>query len=308
MSIDTWIIITDEARIGGLLGAARQTGGSVTAAVVGPRGLADAVAAKGPDRVLWFDQAEGSPAEAYAAQVAEAVKEAGPRVVLSSDAPAGRVLLGAAAARTDAAVVGSVRTLAVDGDTVLVGRSVADGRAEETLAAAGMLAGIFDGKDADSPPASPVAVEQAPAVPPDTALRVVETLPAGAESAGLLSAARVVGAGSGIRARDDLGLIRGLADAAGAEIACTLPVCDDMRWFEPARVVGSSHNQIAPDLYVAVGISGQPQHMSGLRDAKVVVAVNNDPEARIFKHCNYGIVGDLYKIVPALTEAFGNAG
>nr|WP_286181907.1 electron transfer flavoprotein subunit alpha/FixB family protein [Desulfovibrio sp. Huiquan2017] len=290
-----------------MLSAVRQLGGKVTAVVVGPRGLADTVAAKGPDRVLWFAVEEGFPPEAYGTQVAEAAKTAGVRVVLSSDVPSGRVLLGMVAAQTNSAVVGSIRSLAEDGDSLLVGRSVADGRAVETLEVTGSLAGIFDGKDVDLPPGQPATVEEVPVRQPDGALRVVETLPASAESAGLLSAERVVGAGSGIRAKEDLELIRQLATAVGAEIACSLPVCDDMRWFESARVVGSSHHQIAPALYIAVGISGQPQHMSGLRDAKVIVAVNNDPEARIFKHCNYGIVGDLYKVVPALAEEFRNA-
>lgn len=304
MNVDSWIIVADEGRIGGMLSAARQLGGSVTAAVIGPRSLADAAAAKGPDRVLWFALPEDVPPEACAAQVAEAVKTAATRVVLSSDAPAGRVLLGAAAAKLGAAVIGAIRTLAADGDNILVGRSVADGRAVETLEVPGSLAGIFDGRDVDQTPDRPAPVEEVPAGPPAPAFKVTATHAASADSAGLLTAARVVGVGSGVRAREDLKLIRQLAEAAGAEIACTLPMCDDMRWFESSRVIGSSHNQIAPDVYVAVGISGQPQHMSGLRDAKVVVAVNNDPEARIFEHCNYGIVGDLYEVVPALAEEF----
>jgi electron transfer flavoprotein alpha subunit len=97
-----------------------------------------------------------------------------------------------------------------------------------------------------------------------------------------------------------------LAGVINAEIACTLPICDDLRWLPSHRVVGSSHSQIAPELYIAVGISGQAQHISGIRDAKIVVAINIDPEAGIFKNCNYGITGDLYKIVPALASAFGN--
>ena len=80
-----------------------------------------------------------------------------------------------------------------------------------------------------------------------------------------------------------------------------------MRWFDAHRVVGSSHNSIAPDLYIAVGISGQPQHLSGVRDAKVVLAINSDPDARIFRNCDYGILGDLYKVVPALTAALRGA-
>ena len=94
-----------------------------------------------------------------------------------------------------------------------------------------------------------------------------------------------------------------MAEALGAEIACSLSLCDDYRWFEHGRVVGTSTQRIAPRLYVSVGISGQPQHMTGVRGAKTIVAINNDPEAPIFRACAYGIVGDLNKVVPALTEA-----
>jgi electron transfer flavoprotein alpha subunit len=241
--------------------------------------------------------------EAYAALVAEAAKAVAPRVVLASDAPSGRVLLGVAASGLGAAIVSSVRALAVEGDRILVSRPTAEGRAVQTLEATGALACIFDGEDVEPSPAPAAVIEAVPLAEPGDAMRLVEVQAAGGDSAGLLTAARVVGAGLGIRAKDDLKLIGELAAAARAEIACSLPVCDDMRWFDSHRVVGSSHNQIAPDLYIAVGISGQPQHLSGVRDAKVILAINSDPDARIFKNCHYGILGDLYKVVPALTAA-----
>ncbi len=76
-----------------------------------------------------------------------------------------------------------------------------------------------------------------------------------------------------------------------------------MHWYTADRVLGSSHNSAAPELYVAVGISGSPNHTSGVRDAKVIVSINNDENAEIFQHSKYGILGDLYKVVPALTQA-----
>ena len=200
--MESWIILTDEHRVGGMLAAARQAGATVTAAVVGPRILAEAVAAAGPDRVLWFALPEGMPAEACAARLAEQAGAASPRLVLASDAPAGRILLGMVAARLGAAVVSSVRKLALDGDRILVDRPTAEGRAVATFEAMGGLAGIFDGDDVEeAATASAVAIEEAPAVDPGGPLRVVATETAGAESAGLLTAARVVGAGLGIKAR-----------------------------------------------------------------------------------------------------------
>jgi electron transfer flavoprotein alpha subunit len=304
VNADSWIIVTDTSRLGGLIATTRPLGGRVTAAVVGPRSLADAVAAVGPDRVLWLDAPDGVPAEALAAHVAALVEEASPRVVLSSTAPAGRVLLGATAARLGAAVIASVQALDVDGGRIVVRRSAAEGKVVETLEAAGALACIFDGDDAQPEAATPASVETVATADPSGSLRIVETIPASG-GAGLRTAARVVSAGLGIRKKDDLALVERLAAALGAEIACTLPVCDDMRWYDADHVVGRSHNQIAPDLYIAVGVSGQPQHTVGVRDAKIVVAINNDPNATFFKSCDYGIVGDLYKVVPALTAALG---
>jgi electron transfer flavoprotein alpha subunit len=304
VNIESWIIATDTARLGGILNAARQLGGHVTAAVIGSRSLADAVAAAGPDQLRWYACRDGAPAEAYASQVAEAVQKAAARVVLSSTAPAARVVLGAAAAKLGAAVISSVQALAVEGDKVKVSRAAAQGKAVEILDATGAVACIFDGEDVAPAASHPATVEEVLATDPGDSLRVVETIPDTGGSAGLRTAARVVSAGLGIRAKGDLTLIEDLAAALGAEIACTLPVCDDMRWYGPERVVGRSHNQIAPDLYIAVGISGQPQHAVGVRDAKVVVVINNDPKATFFKICDYGIIGDLYKVVPALTAAF----
>jgi electron transfer flavoprotein alpha subunit len=308
MNKETWIIATDTARLGGMLNAARQLGGSVTAAVVGPPSLLEAVAAAGSDRVRWYACQDGAPVEAYAWQVAEAVQSAAPRVVLSSTAPAARVMLGAAAAKLGAAVVSSVASLAMDGDMVKVSRSAAQGRVVETLDAAGIVACIFDGEDVAPAASAPARVEQVATASPGDSLRVLETVPDSGTSAGLRTAARVVSAGLGIRTKVDLTLIQELASALGAEIACSLPVCDDMRWYGPERVVGRSHNQIAPDLYIAVGISGQPQHAFGVRDAKIVVVINNDPKATFFKTCDYGILGDLYKVVPALTAALKRLG
>ncbi|SDF79758.1 hypothetical protein [Sporomusa acidovorans] len=103
--MNNWIIIIDERRAGGMLDAARRLGGQVVAAVVGPRALAENMAKLGFERVLCFEPAEGMPAEAYAAQVADAAKAAGPKLVLASDAPISRMLLGAVAAKLNAALM-----------------------------------------------------------------------------------------------------------------------------------------------------------------------------------------------------------
>ncbi|HLM96410.1 MAG TPA: electron transfer flavoprotein subunit alpha/FixB family protein, partial [Acidimicrobiales bacterium] len=111
--------------------------------------------------------------------------------------------------------------------------------------------------------------------------------------------------GRGLRAKADLALVECLAAALGAEIGCSMPIADDFGWAAKDRYIGRSGQHISPRLYVAIGISGAPQHLDGVRDAKVVVAINTDPGAHIFRRADYGIVGDLYEVIPALQAALG---
>ena len=113
----------------------------------------------------------------------------------------------------------------------------------------------------------------------------------------------MVGVGRGLKAREDLALIEELAHALDAEIACSRPVAEGLNWMGKDRYIGSSGARIAPRLYLAVGISGQLQHMVGVTGAETIVAVNSDPNAAIFAQADYGLVGDLYQLVPAITAA-----
>jgi len=301
MSVNAWIVVGDSPAVGNLITAARSLGGQVAAVVAGTRAVAETVAASGIDKVVWCSRPDGVPAEACAPAVAAAVAADPPGVVLSGRSPGERVLLGAAAARLGAGVLTGARSVTADGDDVVVANAVFGGIAEETVAVSGPVALILDGGAPPSPGGAAAPIEEVAAQP--LGMTVIETRTSGFEQANLAAAPRVVGVGRGLKAQEDLALIDDLAQAAGAEVACTRPVAEGLNWLGKDRYIGSSGHRIAPQLYFAIGVSGQLQHMVGVRGAETIVAVNSDPEAPVFKEADYGLVGDLYQIVPAITGA-----
>lgn len=116
----------------------------------------------------------------------------------------------------------------------------------------------------------------------------------------------IVSVGRGIKEAENIELVRKLAQAMGAELAASRPICD-AGWLPMERQVGSSGQTVAPKMYMAVGISGAIQHLVGMKGSRTVVAINKDPNAPIFEIADYGIVGDLFQVVPELTEAVKKA-
>ena len=127
-----------------------------------------------------------------------------------------------------------------------------------------------------------------------------------AQTVDLSAAPVIVSVGRGIGEQENIGIVEELAAALGAELAASRPICDN-GWLPMERQVGSSGQTVSPKLYLAVGISGAIQHLVGMKGSKAVIAINKDENAPIFEVADYGVVGDLFEVVPALTKAVREA-
>ncbi len=112
----------------------------------------------------------------------------------------------------------------------------------------------------------------------------------------------IVGVGRGFKKKEDLKMVEDLARLLGAEIGCSRPISGDLKWMSEDRHIGLSGKRVRPKTYLALGISGQVQHLVGIRDSRLIIAVNTDPNAPIMSESDYAVVGDIYKIIPLLTE------
>lgn len=235
---------------------------------------------------LWSENA--------AVEVAAQVAAHAPDVVMTSSDATARVLLGAAAAALEAEAFAHVVAVRETSAGVLIDRLTHGGQQRQTvLVPAGTTAAVSVHHDVTG--VFNLAPE-AEAVP--GAVTVVDWTPGGEP---LTAARRVVALGSGVADQAGLDLAQTLANALDAGVACTRPVA--LAGLLPtSRYIGTSGLSLAPDLYVAAGISGQWQHLTGVRDAAVIVAINTDPQAPIMRHSDVIIPVDAYAFVPALIE------
>ena len=140
-------------------------------------------------------------------------------------------------------------------------------------------------------------------IAPKNLIKCVNKLPKAASSVDLNKAKRIVAVGRGIAKQEDIALANGLCEAISAELGCSRPIAETEKWMEHERYIGISSVMPKPEIYISVGISGQVQHMVGVKDAGKIIAINKDKNAPIFDYADYGIVGDLYKVLPAVIAA-----
>jgi electron transfer flavoprotein alpha subunit len=222
----------------------------------------------------------------------------------------GRDLGPRVAARLDAPLASDVTDFAVAGDAITVKHPGYANKVIMTLTLTGSPVVLSVRPSAFTAAESPKAgrLEQGQASPASGATVKVTEVKEGAKGRPDLGEARIiVSGGRGLKAKENFKLIEDLADAFGnAAVGATRAVTDD-GWRPHSDQIGQTGRQVSPQLYVAVGISGAIQHLAGMRTSKTIVAINKDKEAPIFKVADYGIVGDVLEVVPALTAAVREA-
>jgi electron transfer flavoprotein alpha subunit len=301
--------------------AARQAadasgGGEVHALLIGAPGIAaraEALGRYGADVVTVVEHSaldRYSP-EVFAATAARQLKSGSFRAGFFAASAEGRDLAPRVAAKVGVSLASDVTGFEIKADSVIAVHPAYTGKVIATLRLSGTPALLSLRPGAIAPGEQPrtARVENAaPALDPSSARVVVTELSArGSAKLDLGEATVVVSGGRGLRAAENFKLVEDLAEALGnAAVGATRAVTDD-GWRPATDQIGQTGRLVSPDLYIAVGISGAVQHLAGMRTAKTIVAINKDKDAPIFKIADYGIVGDLFEVVPRLTEEIRKA-
>jgi len=291
---------------------AAQSGSKPTAIVIGAQteALASEAATRNTGKVVRIEHALLSPytPDGYTAALQQFIAAESPDTIVFPHTYQVRDYAPALAACLGRVLIGDVT--AINDGPVFV-RSLMQGRLSGSYKSAGapslisVQSGAFRAEETQSSPA------EISTFTPTIEASQIRTKPGEpfrgtAQSVDLGSAPMIVAVGRGIREEGNLNLVQGLAASIGAELAASRPIFDN-GWLPIERQVGSSGQTVAPKLYLAVGISGAIQHLVGMKGSQCIVAINKDPEAPIFEVADYGIVGDLFEVVPALTEALKSA-
>jgi electron transfer flavoprotein alpha subunit len=284
-------------------------GGRVAAVIAGAdvSSLAAEAARYGADVVYLADHADLKhySTEGYALALQKAFAAASPNLVLLSATAMGKDLAPRLAARLSLALLPDVVELVADGDSVRAVRPQFAGKVRVTVQPAPGVTPLVTLRPNVFRPAAPDAARTAPVEAVDLAglaprARVTEVRAEAAGKIELTEADVIVSGGRGLKGPENFPLLAELADAFGGALGASRAVVD-AGWIDHAHQVGQTGKTVSPGLYVAAGISGAIQHLAGMSSSKVIVAINKDADAPIFKVADIGLVGDLFDIVPKLT-------
>jgi len=294
--------------------AALAGGGQVVAAVIGAglQGDYPELAHHGATKILKADDAalENYTPEGYAAAFTAMVEATGPKAVLAASSPDGKDLMAKVAGRTKSGLATDCTDLRAAGDgfqatrPIFAGKALVDLDIDSAIQFFTLRPNSFGVGEPDSGKAA--AVEAFAATVGDIRGKVVEVIAGTSDKPDLTEAVRIVSGGRAMGNAENFAVLDELGDVLGATVGASRAAVDAGYAQHPMQV-GQTGKTVNPVLYIACGISGAIQHLAGMRTSKVIVAINKDSEAPIFTKASYGIVGDLFEVVPELTKEFRKA-
>lgn len=286
-------------------GVAQLLGTTVTAVSVNADD-ASALAPYGVDKVLQVSNTKLDlfNAKAYSDVLAQAAKAEGASVIILSSSANAKFLAPLLAVHLEAAYASNVVELPETGSTFKVKRTAFSNKAfsfTELNSATRIIGVSKNSYGLKEQPAAAKAEAFTPALSDADFSTEVTQVDKVSGKVSIADAEIVVSAGRGLKGPENWGMIEDLAQTLGAATACSKPV-SDLGWRPHSEHVGQTGKPVASNLYIAIGISGAIQHLAGINSSKVKVVINSDPEAPFFKAADYGVVGDAFEVVPALTE------
>lgn len=285
---------------------AEQTGDVAEAVILGK--VNDDLAAQGAYGVKKIHQVQhenlsGFDSQVYANVIAQVAGQTGARIVIFSNNSSGRALAPRVAVRLKAGLVSGAAALPETGGEFTVRKNVFSGKAFANVTVGTDIKVISLNVNAFPITETQGTAEVAAFNANVDAPRIKVTGSTKTSSkVSLTEADVVVSAGRGMKGPENWGMVEELAETLGAALACSRPVAD-AHWRPHNEHVGQTGIAIAPNLYIAIGISGAIQHLAGVNRSKVIVVINKDPEAPFFKAADFGIVGDAFEVVPKITQA-----
>ena len=246
---------------------------------------------------------ESAGSDALAAAILKVVGSTGAKMILIPATRRGKEIGGYLAGLLGCGIIGEVKAIDHDGGGFRFIRGLFGGRFEAQIRGVSEKGVVLvlprALESAGAPPAKTIAISSSGIVAKS---HRTEVRPKEKSASNIEDAKVIVSGGRGVKKKEDFALLEELAKAAGGMVGCSRPIAQDLRWLSADHWVGLSGHKVKPRLYFACGISGQVQHLAGIGDAKIVVALNSDANAPIFQNADYGIVGDLYQLLPAITK------
>ncbi|PHI28566.1 FAD-binding protein [Budvicia aquatica] len=308
---NVWVFSDAASSYPELIAAGQQLGETVTAIVLGsPDDIANAFALGAGAVYHLGDKNDTIMVEDYDATIASALSraEGPPTLLLLDTSKRSKALAAKISGLLDAGLINDVTDISIENQSVKAshmmygGLALAEENIHSKIAVVTLSAGLFTPQLADVTKSGQAQI--LPFVPPVGGIQCKERRVKQGNRVNLNKATRVIGIGRGIASQSDIDMVAQLCGVLGAELGCSRPIAEGEKWMDRDRYIGVSGVMIKPELYIAMGISGQIQHMVGVNGTQTIIAINKDKNAPIFQYCDYGMVGDIYKVVPALITAF----